>query len=48
MRVEEECKVGEMNYSRQDNDMASDQDSLLTILTYHSLLITYITLLLDS
>lgn len=37
-----------MNYSRQDNDVASDKDSLLIILTYCSLLITYITLLLGS
>lgn len=37
-----------MNYSRQDNDMASDKDSLLIVLTYRSLLITYITLLLGS
>lgn len=37
-----------MNYSRQDNDMASDKDSLLIVPTYRSLLITYITLLLGS
>lgn len=37
-----------MNYSRQDNDMVREKDSLLIVLTYCSLLITYVTLFLGS